>query len=230
MAFANTIGSPTTTGFATATTAHLVAMPSTVLADELLVVVIALNGAITVAVPSGWTEKSDDNDGDGISLAVYAKKAIGDEDGTTVDFVSSVAKKGAAQCHRITGWSGILSEVEVGVAATGVDATSDPPSLTLATGSADNLWLAFSAMNGVQTVSSGPTNYSTPVTNTAGSGETATLSTVERDVAAATEDPGVFTWNASDEHIAQTLGVPPVSAAAPVYPPFPRRANRRVRM
>lgn len=226
-----TVTSITTTAFETGNpTSHDVAMPATVLADELLAVTIctfATSGGF--AVPTGWTELSDDDDGADVSLGVWVKKAVGDEDGTTVDFVSSTGRKGQGICYRITAWSGTLSEVEVGTAATGVGAASNPPSLTLGTGADDNLWIAITAMNGVQTIASVPSGYGTATTLTALSGNSASLSTAENTTTSATEDPGSYTWNAADEWITQTLGVPPAAAAA-VYPPFPRRQNTLVRM
>ncbi len=230
MAFANII-SVTETEFNPAATAHLVDMPATVLVNELLIVILCVNGSATTAEPSAWTEKSDDQDGTGnVSVSITVKKAIGDEDGTTVDFVTSVSRKAAAQCFRIENWSGDINDVEVGSFIDGVSNTSDPPSLTLATGLDDNLWIALGTMNGNQSVTSGPSGYSTPIVNAATGVSSATLATAENDVAAATENPGTFLWDDSDEWIGQTIGIPPAGGAPPAGLIIPRQQLTTVRL
>ncbi len=212
MAFPDTVA-PTVTAFGTPSTNHDVEMPPTVDADDLLIVIIALNAATSVTPPSGWTEKSDETDATGnVTLASYVKKADGTEDGTDVDFVSAEAKRGAAHAYRVTGWSGDINDVEVSAFNDGVSSTADPLSLTLAVGSGDNLWLSISCMNGNQSVSSQSSGYITPTTTASGGPASATMHSSERDVAAASENPGTITWGDSDEWAALTMGIPPATA------------------
>src|SRR5690606_36222797 len=74
-----------------------VVMPDTVAAGNLLIVVLTYVGGLPDA-PTGWTRI----DSKGL---VYAKVAVGDEDGTTVNFNrGSVAYNHVARVYRIGSW------------------------------------------------------------------------------------------------------------------------------
>ena len=97
------VQSVTETSFAPDTLSHLVQMPATVDPGDLLVILISLDKDPPSATPGGWTQlfflKQDADE-----FAGFAKDAVGDEDGTTVDVTTAVVASGAAQVYRITNW------------------------------------------------------------------------------------------------------------------------------
>lgn len=214
------VQSVTPTIFNTNTTAHAVAMPATVNAGDLLIVLFASDGpsTSTIATPAGWTQLMTNNNSNSNWLSAYMKKAAGTEGGTTVDFVTAAVEAAAAQVYRITGWrdSGTLAnDVEIGVVAPGA-ANPDPPSLNPANWDVeDTLWLAFACAN-EGTVSSYPTNFTdgtSTCTTTGGAVTTgAHCMSARRANAAAAEDPGVFTLNANSTNGANTIGIRPAAA------------------
>lgn len=199
-----------------ATTSNLVANPATVAVDDLLIYYFTNDGNATVTTPTGLTLRSSTAHTT-VRHSVYVKKAVGDEGGTNVDFVTSAIEKVTAQVYRILAaqWSKTLSEVEVGTAATGDSTSPDPPSLTPAGGAKDYLWIASQGNDDTDATTGYPTNY-TNGTNTVGSGGGfASTATARRELNATTEDPGTFTLAAAEGWVAQLTVVPP-SGAAPV--------------
>jgi len=206
------VDSVTETAFGTDTTNHYVDMPATVNAGDLLIVIFTNDGIATVTTPAGWTELASDKRGIAVRLSAYYKIAVGDEDGTTVNFVSSMAEEAAAQVYRITNWHG-TSPPEISTAATGISTAPDPASLNPAGWDLeDTLWIAVAGQDrGDQ---SGTTAY--PVSYTDG---TSTLSahswqscrtlSARRVLTAASEDPGAFTIPISDEWVAFTIAIRP---------------------
>jgi hypothetical protein len=218
MAFPVVSDSLTPQSWGTNVTQHLVTMPSTVDAGDLLIVFFTNDGGDAVTLPSGWTRIGSEN---GVSVEgnCFVKVAVGDEDSTTVDFVTSGVEQAVAKVFRVTGWFGALAGVEGtrngGASATG---TLDPPSHTASWGSDDNLWLIAGMRDDDDGITAGPTNYTTnfeTAISTTGNG-TCEQATSYRTNAAVTEDPGTFTQNnTNEEQIAFTVVVrPPAGAAA----------------
>lgn len=107
---APTIGTPVSTVFDASSTSHLVEMPAAVLAGDQLVVLLALaDDTVTITPPVGWTEFMAGGSA-GLFSGIYLKTAAGNEDGTTLDFVSSSAAVGVAQAYAVT--AGVSSAVE----------------------------------------------------------------------------------------------------------------------
>lgn len=210
------VESVTPTIFSTAATAHLVTMPATVNAGDLLIARITTagsnaNGAVTT--PGAWNLLHSTVGGTTTRLSAYYKIAVGDEDGTTVDFVTFAAVKAVAHVHRISGWHG-TTPPEVGTATTGSSVSPDPPSLTPSWGAADTLWLAScgAALGGSQSVSAYPTDYingNDDITTTSGA---AFIGSANRNLNAASDDPGAFTLTLTAVWVAQTLAVQPLTA------------------
>lgn len=94
-------------------TSHDVDMPTTVVAGQTLIVGVVMFDSVAVSTPSGWTEiEHQDFSSASPTVAVYAKDAVGDEDGTSVDFVTDSSVRGIGHCYLVEGTSvaQILSE------------------------------------------------------------------------------------------------------------------------
>jgi hypothetical protein len=208
------VASVTETAFGTDTRDHYVNMPATVNAGDLLIVLFTNDGISTVTTPAGWSLLASDERGVAVRLSAYYKIAAGDEDGTTVNFVTSMSEEAAAQVYRITNWHG-TTPPEISTAVTGISTAPDPASLDPAGWDvADTLWIAVAGQDrGDQ---SGTTDY--PASYTDGistqSSDPATigvcrLHSARRVLAAASEDPGAFTIPISEEWVAFTIAVRP---------------------
>jgi hypothetical protein len=207
------VASVTETAFDTDATTHYVNMPATVDAGDLLIVLFTNDGNETVTKPTGWTELASNPANGAVRCSVYYKIASGDEDGTTVNFVTSDSEEAAAQVYRITNWHG-TTPPEISTAATGTSNRPNPASLDPAGWDvADTLWLAVAGQDrGDQ---DGPTAYPAYYTNgisTLSSDTTDSCRThsARRVLAATSEDPGAFTIPQSEEWVAFTIAVRPV--------------------
>jgi len=212
------VASVTETAFGTDTTVHYVDMPATVNAGDLLIVLFTNDGSTTVTTPGGWTQLAS-NDNTAVRCSAYYKIALGDEDGTTVNFITSASEQAAAQVYRITNWHG-TTPPEISTAATGTSTMLDPASLDPAGWDvADTLWMAVAGQDlGYQTGSTAYPAYYTDGTSTlSSSGGTGScrIHSARRVLAAASENPGAFTITAwppvYEEWVAFTIAVRPAS-------------------
>jgi len=208
------VDSVTDTAFDTDTTDHNVDMPATVDAGDLLIVIFTNDGSATVTTPGGWSLLASDADGQHVSLSVYYKIAAGTEGGTTVNFVISAAEEAAAQVYKITDWHG-TTPPEISTAATGTSTAPNPASLDPAGWDvADTLWLAVAGQDrGDQgDPTSYPSSY-TDGTSTLSSDGTGScrIHSARRVLAAASENPGAFTIPVSEQWIAFTIAIRPVT-------------------
>lgn len=192
------VDSLTQTPFTTNTTSHLVAMPATVEADDLLLMIAAFDGAPTITNPAGWTQLENEANVSHARL-VTAKISDGTEGGTTVDVVTSVIEGGAAQVFRISPWWGTIA---TGVAistrnAVGGVASNDPPLLAPTSWSAEfTLWLAtltVATPSSPLNITTYPTSYTDgtetdPGTTTQG----ALVATARRQTSSPSQDPDPF--------------------------------------
>jgi hypothetical protein len=209
------VASVTETTFTTNAVNHLVAMPATVNAGDLLLVLFATDGAPTITTPSGWDQLLHTNNGS-VRATAYTKVAIGTEGGTTVDFVSSAGEEAAAQVYRITAWYGSLDGVERATSATGTSANPNPPTDSPSWGAADTLWLAVYFAPDGNNVTAYPANYTNGLNTESGNDtEAASMGSARRELNAAAEDPGAFTIQASIPWIAQNIQIRPSAAPPP---------------
>ena len=202
----------TETSFAAEPTSHLVQMPAIVDPGDLLVILVSLHQEPPSATPGGWSQLfllalgADE-------FAAYAKDAVGDEDGTTVDVTTTIGASGAAQVYRITNWEGTLvNGVEVGTAVGAQGTTPDPPSLTASWGAENNLWLAVAgAADDDQAATAYPTNYTNGIDTMSGGGanSSAQVYSARRENAIATENPAVFTLATTEAWVANTIVIRP---------------------
>ena len=226
------IQSVTGTGFATNTTGHACALPATVTADDLLILLFySLHEVATTTTPTGWTEElsvqfgaSPDN-----ACRVYTLKAAGTEGGGTVDVVTDPGNHAAAQIYRITSWSETLTDVEAG-SATGSGTAPNPPDLTPSGGGKDHMWLACDySIDDDVTLDTYPTNYTDGAQQKSGGGgnDGPAVGSARRELNATAEDPGVFALASSEAWAGVTIVIPPAAASAASQFPEYDRAGRQ---
>ena len=191
---------PTTTS---SQTTHNVAMPATVNAGDLLLMLVICSSNAITGTPSGWTAvRSNGQD------PIYAKVAVGDEDGGAVAVTTSDSQNIAAQVYRITDWYGEITNGVATASAQGASTNPNPPSLNpSAWGTEDTLWIASAIMVGSQTFSSYPSSYTN---GTATLATSARLGSARRARNAASEDPGTFTVTVGGSWRAHTTAIRPV--------------------
>jgi hypothetical protein len=198
------VGTPQGTSISAASTTHNINMPATVVAGELLQMLVAWGASPgTVTTPSGWTAQGTTN-----FLTGFAKVADGTEGGTTVNVITANSVKAAAQTYRITTWYGVaVGGVEAGFNSGAPGTSADPPSRTPAWGADRNLWLAGVQVTANPTITD-PANYGTFIQTDDGS-VAVRLRTGRRTRYAATEDPAAFTWTGTQTWTAITVAVRP---------------------
>jgi len=210
-----TVESTTGTQFSTSTTSHDVAMPATVNANDLLVMVCGWYSTAAQTTPDGWTLLGTNTKAD-----IYVKKADGTEGGTTVDVVLNTARTGAVNVLRISGWYGDLAGVEIGTwSDSGGTSAPDPPSVTATWGSADNLWIAFTCgTDDDATANAAPANYTNLVSTVSGAGTNAgaEVCTATRQNATDAEDPGAFELSESEGTQTNTIVVRPAAGGGDI--------------
>ena len=194
-------------------TSHNITLP-TVDAGDGIIIVLTTDGSATVATPDGWEQLYTRANGSALRGGAYARIARGDEDATTVDFVTSASESAAAQVFRITNWNGTLAGIQVGISAeVTTGSTVDLPAVTPFWESAKTLWIGTLHTSTSQTVSSAPSNY-TDLTQTSSAAATsgAQVITARREYEAASEDPGTFTMSGTGaSKVYNTIAIAPSS-------------------
>jgi hypothetical protein len=223
------ISAPAATPFASAVSAHPVAMPSGVQAGDLLIVLLAHGGAsgVTANAPSTeWVQLFTGVGGTStaVRLTAWAKKATGTEGAsqtfTTVTGATATATLAAAHAYRVSKdtWKGdITAGVSiVGASTSGTTGAINPIGLTPSgwgSVAGKTLWLACGGHVGTGAIStapnSTPANYATPVARTPSGGTTGscTVLSTTRANAALTEDPGSFVLATAATWAAGTIAI-----------------------
>lgn len=130
----------TGTPFPSSITNHPVAWPSTLSANDRLILQFVLSGTATITTPSGWTLISSSTN-TGMRVGIYQKTAAGDEAGTFI-VNTSAGTIATAVIHRIeAGTYDPATDIQV-VVATGNSAAPDPASITANWGELDTLFIA----------------------------------------------------------------------------------------
>lgn len=197
--------------FSSDASTHTVNLPTTVNADELLLIIFFANENSTFSptTPTGWTDLEQALDSNSLYWISY-KQAAGTEGGGSVDFDTGALSPASSILYRISGWNSI--EITASYDKDLNSTTADPPSLTPSYGAADTLWIASCVqLDAPNTVSSYPTNYTNGQESTHPEGLNASA---ERELNATSEDPGTFTISAADHTLAHTLAVEPGSLGA----------------
>ena len=205
------VASVTETAFGSNTRDHYVNMPATVDGGDLLIVLFTNDGGATVTTPGGWSLLASD-DNTAVRCSVYYKIAVGDEDGTQVNFATSGVEHAAAQVYRITNWHG-TTPPEISTDVTGADAAPDPASLDPAGWDvANTLWIAVAGQDRGDELGTPayPASYKDGISTLSSSGPSGCRThSARRVLAAASEDPGAFTIPVPAEWVAFTIAVRP---------------------
>lgn len=207
--------------FSTAATAHAVTMPATVDSGDLLLTLFTNDisaAGTTTTTPSGWSVVGTaGNSGNQVRATVYAKVAAGTEDGTTVDFATSVAEEAASQVYRIPSgeWSGTLAGVEASTASVASTNAPNPASLDPGAWGAENtLWIAYAGSSSHTSVTTYPTNFNGGVHNISNTGTGgASTSSAWLESATTSVDPGAFAMGNTTDSVAFTVAIRPAGYA-----------------
>lgn len=179
-------------------TSHLVSMPATVVAGDLLLMFYTSDGAPTIT--DVWTQLYKQAQGTVVSGACYAKIADGTEDGGTVDVATSASEAFAAQVYRygVADWFGdIATGITVGTPLASANSGSNNPStpaVNASWGSAANEFIVVMHNSTSATVSAIPSSYGDTVdTNSGGGTASGGVVTARRALSATGDTPGTWT-------------------------------------
>lgn len=208
------VESVTHTGISTAASSQNIDMPSSVEADNLLLMMLAYDGSGSApTTPTGWTGLINSNSNSSGRMLVY-KQAAGDEGGTSVSVTLGATAACAATVYEISGWNDLEYEDGIGNPTYTVSASPNPPSLSPSWGAADTLWIAgVMAVDDNGTFNSAPTNYTNLEQIAAGAAVNASaeVGSARRERNVATEDPGTFSMSEIEGWVAVTIAVEPGS-------------------
>lgn len=212
------------TAVSTAGTSHVVNLPASIAAGDLLLLVLGKGStAATINAHADWTELLDENAATGFYIAY--RWATGSE-GATTTLTSSANTRSATIAYRISGAENPATQPpEIGTTATGSSTTPDPPSVTPTGGAKDYLWLAALTRGGeeadddtwVSAAPSGFTGLLQKACGTVGTNLAGMVATAQRAENAASKDPATFTI-ATGAWRAQTIAVHPPSGVVADIP------------
>jgi hypothetical protein len=170
-------------------------------AGELLLVAIAMeNNGAGPSTPAGWTARISPVTVGTLIFALYERVATGGETSVTISHGNNET---VWMAWRIGANSGSSSAGS----ASGTDTAPNPPSL--APGSAKQYtWIAMEAHRGNGATSAYPTGYDQGQQTVASTGGNfSRLSSAERFLTAASDDPAAFTIASSANWVAATVAV-----------------------
>lgn len=210
------VGSSANTNGTTLAGGVSLTMPSGIEANDLLLVWGANDntGGTNMSI-SGWTNLFHTQfTGNVVSHGAWAKIASGGDTatlaGASQDYSATVVRI-PKNYHGVTS---IGSDIKVGTAATGTSVNPNSPSLD-AGSSSQWLWFAsFGADDDDNTTGWAPSSYTElALVESAQSTTSCMLGVSYRQNTTQTEDPGNAVMAASEEWIAQTIAIPPKTAA-----------------
>lgn len=182
-------------------------LPASIAANDLLIMVGAINGSPTVTTPTGFTDLLNDSAG----TYVGYKWATGSE-GATIGVTLGTAAASAWVVDRITLADPLTNPVLVSVTVS-ASATFDPPSNTSGFGAVDTLWLAIASEKGnIVTVSTAPTSYTLDVNEAGGNKSNAIVYWRQNNTA--TENPSAYTLSTTGSGRAITIAIKPITTTA----------------
>lgn len=199
-------------------TTHTIDTPAGVVSGDLLIAFIALENETGSPQFSSWsdgfTEIKDKTTGGGAGASVGVAYKVSDgTEGANITVDSVDAERAAHAMYRYSNFDPAIAP-EISAGASGLSAAPDPDSLTPAGGAKDYKFMVFCAFEkDDETITGFPTNYGSNQTNhSMFSG--ATIGIADRDLNAASEDPGAFSMSGSKEWQAFTLAIHPLPSAA----------------
>lgn len=207
----------------TASSSHVVTMPSGIVAGDLLLC-LALTDDLTItgmSESSGyWAELFDVSYANLHRLAAFWKLASG-SDSLTITF-SGGSERIAYICWRISGARAVYAS---SATATGTSDYPDPPNCAPGIGTKDFLWIASAGYlsAGTTAYSAFPSGYSNTndmATSTRSGTIVHLLGTCEKTANGSSENPGTFSGHVgapSENWIAKTLAIEPSSGVNPIF-------------
>lgn len=198
----------TTYNSASDTTDHVVDLPDSISAGDLLMIFVAADGNASWTWPGDWDVIIDTDSGGSSHIEVGYKTATG-SDGTSITITSSSAESATAFSWRITGWDGTTPPEGTTYVPKGLGDPPNPPSHTASWGSDNNLWITFSGTNGG---TDGTSVYPYPDNNENAENSTSGGNIASDEVTTATQNPGTFTQTYINYWVAATIVVRPESS------------------
>ena len=195
------------------TTAVVVIPPSNKSGDLLVACLSKDSNNMSISGwPTGWVQAKA-TQGGGCTSWVYYKFADGTETDFTITFGGS--EESVVQTFLIRG-AHASTPPEV-TDATGGSGDADPPSITASWGAEKNLFIAFCGRDfGTSAPTGFPAGYDTNQRSlSTGGGDAVNWGHATKKALAATDDPGVFTFDTSDDWVASTVVVRPTAGAGP---------------
>ncbi len=195
------VGTPAETAVSTASTSHVVNLPTGTAGNMFVAVMSKGSAGTTPSVNSltGWNELLDE----AIVLGLYiAVKECDGTEGATTTFTLSSATRGAWIVYEVSGQVAFATQSpQVGTTATGSSTSPDPPSVSVTGGTKNVLTIACFGRNLENAdddawVSSAPSGFGGLLQKTcgvAGSNLGGLVATAHLNQQTATADPGVFT-------------------------------------
>lgn len=180
----------------------------TVSNGDLMVVVITTDGdpTVTESGGAGWTKMGQTSQSTNVTGAIFWKVADGSGDNFTAALTASEALSAVA--FRIVNYGTPAGLPITGTATTGSAGDVNPPNHTPPGGAKNYLWIVTNHGDDARTVNAAPTNYDEIATQLGVSGGAGT-STAQRELNAASENPGA--WNSSlSFEVGYTLAIEPV--------------------
>lgn len=219
-----------TSAVTSAGTSHTVNLPASISAGDLLTVNFGTsrNDAVADWTGTGFTAVSGAAvaGSGGTTLDIAYRWADGSEGATITVSTGAVSTKSAHSSYRITGAENPATQPpEAGTGATGTTGSADPPSVAGTGGSKDYLFIAVGVNQQESSFSAFPANYVNGIqadTGTIGTAATnCDLGSAERQLTAASDDPGAFTYGTSGNWTAQTIVIHPAGAPPAGGNPYP---------
>lgn len=205
----------------TATTDHVIDLPDNLVAGDRVLICLGLRTTTAFTWPTSpaWTQVAAQNaPTSGGRLEIRYRDVDGTEgwnnttSSITVTTGSSI--KGCGFPWKITGFN-TASAPEATTAQGSATSTPDPPSLGPTWGAEDNLWITVCYSNGNNTTTTYPLLYLDNQENAATTGASSASDRIcSRNVNAATEDPGSFTLDGSQNCALATIAIRPTAGAA----------------
>src|SRR5574337_187068 len=208
-------------------TSHVINLPASIAAGDLLIAKLGYGvTSNTLTWPAGWNAITngavEETTGGTEGIEVRYRLADGTE-GASITVTSSAQCRSESQSYRITGAADPGTQAPEAANAIGTNSSADSPSLTPTGGAKDYLWLSFVSASRQATANDftgAPTNYSNLLTaaNTTTGVSLTTGASAERQLNAASEDPGAFATGTglTVAWAAVTLAIhPPASGGSP---------------
>jgi len=200
-------------------TSHVTTLFSTIDPNDLLIIGFLLNNNTTFTTPANWVSEATQNSSSPTSrFQVFSKVAVGNEDGTSVDFVTAVSVGARVVKLRISAatWFAAASGI---TAAMGTFGSGDPPNLAPGWGALDILWIIFSASdNAGNPFGTPPANY---INGFSSSGAQGRIESHRRELNASSENPAAWTGAEAKPDFICTMAIRPASGGSTAF----RRSN-----